>query len=95
MTGLPRITISPHTGGWVAVCGTCGWRLWASRRPPRRPRSHQPPRQLPTTQEDHVTWLRRLLGLPPRHVHDWHHSPPTLSGWGLATCQTCGYKDIY
>lgn len=33
MTELPVITVSPHGRGWRAICSTCAWAIWATKRP--------------------------------------------------------------
>lgn len=31
----------------------------------------------------------------PRHRHTWDYHSRTIGGWGVVTCTTCGYEDIY
>lgn len=30
-----------------------------------------------------------------KHKHDWSYRGRTISGWGVATCRTCGEKELY
>lgn len=32
MTGLPKVSITPHDGGWFATCNSCGFVFWHVRR---------------------------------------------------------------
>jgi hypothetical protein len=39
--------------------------------------------------------IRRMLGLPPKHRHEWVYHRRTMSGWGIVHCATCGKEDLY
>lgn len=38
--------------------------------------------------------IRRLLRLPPKHVHDWQVTGASMTGWLVLKCRTCGAREI-
>lgn len=38
-----------------------------------------------------MRWLRKREC----HNHEWTYSRRTGTGWGIATCRTCGETDLY